>query len=262
MGRPKFLGKSPLSSLQSYILTLLVVLSLAGCSLLERRNKNSEQDSSKEKTPSFVSYEKHKLLKQRYDELAKRYSLLQQELDPAENSRPEILEDLNASSDGRGNREGEDLAETVDVFADQQRQREEKNRPQAPERSSRPSSPKISSENVDSDLIEEHIQILRKVEDRVGQNRFNEALNEIKKIEDSPVRQIRVRAKFNLGEVLFSQEEYDLAMQVYEEIIKEDAFSGVVIKTLGRLIVCSENLKLDKKRDTYYSILHDFFERG
>jgi hypothetical protein len=60
--------------------------------------------------------------------------------------------------------------------------------------------------------------------------------------------------------MLFRQGEFDLSMQVFEEIITKYAFSGVVIKTLGRLIVCSERLKLAKKREQYFSILHDFFE--
>ena len=49
-------------------------------------------------------------------------------------------------------------------------------------------------------------------------------------------------------------------MQIFEEIIEKDAFSGTVIKALGRLIVCSEKLKLEKKKERYYSLLHDFFE--
>ena len=51
-------------------------------------------------------------------------------------------------------------------------------------------------------------------------------------------------------------------MQVYEEILQKDAFSGLVLKTLGRLVVCSTKLKLKKKEEQYYSVLHDFFEQG
>lgn len=253
MERPSLLGKPPLNLIYSCALALFVALSIAGCGMLDKRTQTDKKAQSDDQ--QAVSYEQHELLKQKYEELAKRYSLLQQELESSENSRPNILNDLNETKDQTNDPKTEDLAETVDVFATQQKKRETKSRPVS-------SRPRITSEDIDPDLIEEQIQMIRKIEALVGQNRFNDALNEIKKIEDSPIRQINVRAKFNLGEVLFAQEQYDLAMQIYEEIIKEDAFSGVVIKTLGRLIVCSENLKLDKKRDTYYSILHDFFERG
>ena len=76
------------------------------------------------------------------------------------------------------------------------------------------------------------------------------------------LRQIRVHAKFYIGEILFRQQEYDLAMQVFEEILDKDAFSGIVLKTLGRLVTCSKKLKLKKKKDRYYSMLHDFFGHG
>jgi len=49
-------------------------------------------------------------------------------------------------------------------------------------------------------------------------------------------------------------------MQIFEEIITRDAYSGMVVKTLGRLIVCSEKLGLKAKKDKYFSVMHDFFE--
>ena len=79
-------------------------------------------------------------------------------------------------------------------------------------------------------------------------------------LEKSPVKQLMVWSKYLIGEILFKQNEFDLAMQVFEEIINKHAFSGLVIKSLGRLIVCSEKLKLTKKKEQYYSLLHDFFE--
>ncbi len=81
-------------------------------------------------------------------------------------------------------------------------------------------------------------------------------------LEHSKVRQIAVQAKYYIGMILFKQSEFDLSMQLFEEIIRKDAFSGVVLKALGKLIVCTEKLKLSKKRERYYSMLHDFFEAG
>ena len=103
---------------------------------------------------------------------------------------------------------------------------------------------------------------LREAEGLIERNKFNEGLNKLKAVENSTSRQVRVRAKFLLGEILFKQKEYDLAMQVFEEIISKDAFSGMVLKSLGRLIICCEKLKQEKKQQQYYSILHDFFESG
>ena len=71
--------------------------------------------------------------------------------------------------------------------------------------------------------------------------------------------QVRVRAKYFIGEILFIQEEYDLAMQVFEEIINQHAFSAVIIKSLDRLVECSKKLGLSKKERRYFSILKDIF---
>lgn len=222
-----------------------LVLSLQGCSWLSKRRAAYEQDVAA--ASSNVSQEDYQKLQKRFDELAERYSHLQAEL--ASQSQGEMLTEL-------GKVPAPELAETVDVFAKQESMK------QTPS-STQPQSAGVvvSSNEVDADLIEEHISILRKSQTLISQNRFDEALREIKKIENSPVRQIRVRAKFNLGEILFNQQEFDLALQIYEEIIKQEAFSGIVLKTLGRLIVCTENLKLTQKRDTYFSILNDFFEQ-
>ncbi len=94
----------------------------------------------------------------------------------------------------------------------------------------------------------------------VGQNKFEDALQLLKSLEGSSNNQVAVRTKFWTGEIFFKQGEYDLSMQVYEEVISQHAFSSIVLKALGRLIVCVEKLKLQKKYDLYYSLLHDFFE--
>lgn len=145
-----------------------------------------------------------------------------------------------------------DLAETVDVFE------------QTKGRSSQAALPvkAMSTGEIDGALIEDHITKVRKAEKLVAQNKYDASINLIKELEKSPVRQVVVRAKFLMGEILFGQGEYDLALQVFEEILEKHAFSGLVIKTLGRLIVCSDKLKLAGKQEKYYSILHDFFEQG
>jgi TolA-binding protein len=111
-----------------------------------------------------------------------------------------------------------------------------------------------------TDEIDGQISRLREVQELVKVNKFENALVILKELEASKEKQIVVRAKMMLGELLFNQGEYDLASQVYEEIINKYAFSGFVIKALGKLVVCSEKLKQPEKQAKYYSLLHDFFE--
>lgn len=237
-----------IARLLSIISILAISANLQSCSWLSKRRAAYEQDLAA--SAPGVPREQHEQLQKRFDELSQRYSQLQAELSAQAQPQNEILTEL-------GNVPAPELAETVDVFANAQAKADS-----AP---SVNNAPKVSSSvavtDLDPTLVEEHIEILRNSQALIAQNRFDEALKEIKKIESSPVRQIRVRAKFNLGEILFNQQEYDLALQIYEEVIKQEAFSGIVLKTLGRLIVCTENLKLTQKRDTYFSILNDFFEQ-
>lgn len=111
-----------------------------------------------------------------------------------------------------------------------------------------------------TDEIDDQISRLREVQELVKVNKFEQALVILKELEASKEKQIVVRAKMMLGDLLFNQGEFDLASQVYEEIIGKYAFSGFVLKALGKLVVCSEKLKQPEKQAKYYSLLHDFFE--
>ncbi len=111
-----------------------------------------------------------------------------------------------------------------------------------------------------TDDIDDQISRLREVQELVKVNKFENALMVLKELENSKEKQIVVRAKMMLGDLLFNQGEYDLASQVYEEVITKYAFSGSVLKALGKLAACSEKLKQPEKQAKYYSLLHDFFE--
>ncbi len=162
----------------------------------------------------------------------------------------------SSSTQGQQTGTGKELGETVSTFdGPTEAQAAESPQPEstpAPTDASRPMPPDT--------VIEQQIALLREIEKQIEQKQFVEALDQIKQLEGSPARQIAVRAKYLQGEALFHQEEFDLAMQVYEEIITKHAFSGLVLGALKRLIVCSEKLELEEKRKKYHSILHDFFE--
>lgn len=111
-----------------------------------------------------------------------------------------------------------------------------------------------------TDDVDDQISRLREVQELVKVNKFEAALTILKELENSKEKQIVVRAKIMLGDLLFNQGEYDLASQVYEEVVKKYAFSGFVLKALGKLVACSEKLKQPEKQAKYYSLLHDFFE--
>lgn len=71
---------------------------------------------------------------------------------------------------------------------------------------------------------------------------------------------VKVRARLQIGELLLSRQQYDLALQVFEDIITKNAHSGVVIDALKYAEVCADKLGLAAKKEQYHSMLNDVFE--
>lgn len=237
---------------------VILSISLSSCSWMSKRAalfdesgnvKEATVASTQKANPSAV------VPKEQYDQLLTKYETLLDKIKTAESSANSEI--MNSASAKEGQMIEQlskinppaDLAETVDVFG-----KEGLSNIPADVLDSG-TKPRMS----DSD-VEMQLQNLQKANQLVSENKMDAALILLKDLEESSNKQIRVRAKYYLAEMLFRQNEYDLAMQIYEDIIKNYAFSGLVIKSLGRLIVCTEKLKMDKKRERYYSILHDFFE--
>ena len=248
-----------------YFLSLMSLLSLlASCSLFSSRSQVSESLEKKKLSSTPVSRKQYDGLLSKYDALTKRMRQLEADDDsiivkakPSFNEKKnfdkatDLITKLNSSEQKRPQ-----LIETVDVFAGPDRQLDpEKIQKSIPKKRNRlvTASPRTGD-------IQIEINHLMQAKKFLMRNKLDAALQIFKELELSKHRQVKVRARFFIGEVLFKQGEYDLAMQVFEEIINKFSFSGIILKTLGRLVVCSDKLKLKKKYDLYYSILHDFFE--
>lgn len=238
-----------------------LILLFVSCSWLEKRRALFDEDQSTVSSDSSsASSKKSFVTKAQYDQLMTKYETLLNKVNQAEAKSVEksnmMAKNIPVDSHAKESqmikelskiKPKAELAETVDVFG----------KGGLVDRASlaNTSEPKMSDSQITRQL-----DMLQKANLYVSQNKMDSALILLKELEESPNLQIKVRAKFYLAEMLFRQNEYDLAMQMYEEIIGRYAFSGLVIKSLGRLIVCSEKLKLNKKQEKYYSILHDFFE--
>jgi len=233
------------------ILVTLVLPLLFSCSLFNRSSEvGKEGEAQTVETVPKVQYDQlmtkyEKLLKVVREKESDGEVVVDAEAESGvENKKYPPSDKLSALKDDLVNSNGVALNDTVDVFSDGSGA----NQKIAP------------AANLDSLTVETQIVQLRKALKLVEQKKFNQAIGYLKDLENSSVLQIKVRAKYQVGEMLFFQQEYDLAMQVYEDIIANYAFSGVVLKTLGRLIECSNKLKLGKKQEQYYSVLMKFFE--
>jgi len=211
--------------------------------------------------------------KEQYDELARKYQELlllsknqpstpaplapvpEVAIDPNAQTKPEVASSTNLDPSELVNRIDTAIPDTASIDSVDALNPEVKNDKGPPV----PSSMGIQHVN-NTDDIDEQIARLREVQDLIKVNKFENALTILKELENAKEKQIVVRAKIMLGDLLFNQGEYDLASQVYDEVIKKYAFSGFVLKALGKLVACSEKLKQPEKQAKYYSLLHDFFE--
>lgn len=91
-------------------------------------------------------------------------------------------------------------------------------------------------------------------------NNPGEATKIFQELESKGAPQVKVRAQLQTGELLLSRQQYDLALQVFEDIITKSASSGVVLDALKYAEVCAEKLGLTAKKEQYHSMLNDVFE--
>lgn len=250
-------GGQKVNRLFRLFLLILFILSLTSCSYLSRRMGLSSDDKSKTIKDEFVP-------KSQYDELLGKYEVLLKEKSGngdvekittssliSDSSDMQMKPQAKSDTDLIHQLEDSSLASTVDIFGSN-----EDSQVRKAKISNGPDNNLVNKDNN----IENELLLLAKAKSAADKNEFKKSLGFLTEIENSQNEQIKVRAKFNIADLLFRQQEYDLAMQAYEDIISNYAFSGVAVATLGRLVACAEKLKLSKKRDHYYSLLHDVFQ--
>ncbi|MBF0314437.1 MAG: hypothetical protein HQK50_15935 [Oligoflexia bacterium] len=212
---------------QALLLLLLgsILLLLSGCTLLSRSPKAPKDSDKGNNHKTFNSTEY--VPRSQYEELLSRYRDLQQQ-------------DVPPST-------------TVEIDTDRLSSNNVPMAPLVP----------LNTEEVATTVdVEEGITLLKQAAAFIDDRKFATAINTLKDLEKSSHPYIKVYAKFYIGEVLFQQKEYDLALQTFEEIIQKYAFSSVVLKSLERITLCCQKLDLKEKYEKYNMLLNNFFTIG
>ena len=133
-------------------------------------------------------------------------------------------------------------------------------------------SPNVDSETVNLNPTEAAVPVLSNdgdVESQLSLYRRGmtlkssnpgEATKIFQALETTSEPTVQVRAKLQVGELLLSRQQYDLALQVFEDIIAKYAHSGVVLDALKYAEVCADKLGQTAKKEQYHSMLNDVFE--
>jgi tetratricopeptide (TPR) repeat protein len=221
------------------IASLIFLSSCAWYSDLER-SLVADDEKKMKRTSRTVPREQYDQLLVKYEELSKKYEAASEK---PSNSEGSLVDELQKTqSENFANPSGN--VETVDVFPNQ-----------APV-----VAPVVASSTpivVPAD-IESQLSLYRRGLALKASN-AGEATKIFQQLENQAISPVKARAKFQIGEMLLGRGQYDLALQVFEDIINKNAESGVVLDALKYAVVSAEKLGSAAKRDQYSSMLNDVF---
>ncbi len=221
--------------MKSALIPMFALLVLNSCSWYRDVERSLvEDDEKKAKQSRSVSRSQYDQLLVKYEELSKKYEALKENPNKGQSSLVDELQKTSSENFAQTTPN----AETVDAFPNQQ--------------------VVVASEDLPSDL-ESQLLIFKK---GVGLKESNpgEATKIFQQLETAGTPAIRVRAKLQIGELLYGKGQYDLALQVFEDIINKNAHSGVVLDALKYAVNCSDRLGIQNKKEQYASMLNDVFE--
>lgn len=220
------------SSLIPAIASLLVLSSCSWYRDMERSLiEDDEKQAAKKSVRGPVSREQYDQLLVKYEELSKKYEELKENPNVNKSS---LVDELQKSQSENFANSATSETETVNLFNE-----------------------KSTAEVKGS--IDAQVNLYRRALALKASNP-GEATKLFQQLESEGAPAVSVRAKFQTGELLFSQQQFDLALQVFEDIINKNANSGVVLEALRYASACSDKLGIANKKDQYSSLLKDVFE--
>lgn len=202
------------------------LLLLSSCSWYRDLERSLvEDDEKKMKSSRSVPRAQYDQLLVKYEELSKKYEQLKE--GPA-SGQDSLVDELQRTSSN---------VETVNVFE---------------------GGSQTSPIEVPSD-IESQLSLYRRGL-ALKESNPGEATKIFQQLENQAISPVRARAKFQIGEMLLARGQYDMALQVYEDVINKNAESGIVLDALRGAVVASDKLGIPNKKDQYSSMLNDVFE--
>lgn len=220
------------------LIPLSGLLLLTSCSWYRDLERSLVEDDEKQARRSrTVPREQYDQLLVKYEELSKKYEVLKEK--PA-NSQGSLVDELNKTqSENFAQTSPNAETETVNVFPTDT------------------NAQTVVPVEVPSD-IESQLSLYRRGVSLKATNP-GEATKIFQQLETQAISPVKVRAKYQIGEMLLGRGQYDLALQVFEDIINKHAESGVVLDALRGAVMASEKLGITNKKDQYSSMLNDVF---
>ncbi len=220
----------------------LLLLLGTSCAKLRKLERDLVGADDKEKTsPSDkpVSREQYNQLLVKYEQLSQKYEELKE--NPNANKSSLVDEIDKSQTENFASTTPNVTTETVDVFGGALPAQD-------------------TSKPIDvSDDLESQLGLYRRGL-ALKKSNPGEATKIFQSLETKGAPAVKVRAKLQVGELLLGKQQYDIALQVFEDIISGSAHSGVVLDALRYAVVCAEKLNIPNKKEQYASMLKDVFE--
>lgn len=211
---------------------LLVLSSCAWYRDLERSLvEDEEKQARRSRTVPRAQYDQ---LLVKYEELSKKYEALKEK--PQSSALVDELQRTQGENFAQPS--GNVETETVNLF---------------------PEGEKAAAVDVPQD-VESQLSLYRRGLALKASNP-GEATKIFQQLETKAVSPVQVRAKYQIGEMLLGRGQYDLALQVFEDIIHKYADSGIVLDALRGAVMATEQLGIPNKKEQYASMLNDVFGR-
>jgi tetratricopeptide (TPR) repeat protein len=200
---------------------------------VQRSLVEDDEKNSKGQQRAAVPRAQYDQLLVKYEELSKKYEQLKE--NPGTDST--LLNELQKNQSENFTQGSNVDTETVNLFAD--------------------GSVSGGVASVPSD-IESQISLYRRGLALKASNP-GEATKIFQQLETQAVSPIKARSKYQIGDMLYARGQYDLALQVFEDIINRNADSGVVLDALNGAVLATDKLGIPNKKDQYSSMLNDVF---
>ena len=218
------------------LIPLAMLFAVSSCSWyrdLERSLVEDEEKQARSSRP--VSRAQYDQLLVKYEELSKKYEALKEK--PQSSS---LVDELQKTQSENFATSGNVETETVNLFPTDAGQAS-------------------GSIDVPSD-VESQLSLFRRGLALKTSNP-GESTKIFQQLETKGIPPVKVRSKYQIGEMLLGRGQYDLALQVFEDIITNHADSGIVIDALRGAVMATEQLNIPNKKDQYASMLNDVFGR-
>ena|SRR5690554_230725 len=217
------------------ILSLLSLTLISSCAWYKNLERSLVEDDIRQaKKKQVVPREKYEELLVKYEELSKKYDAL-----TTSETKSSLVDEIQATKTP---------SETIDLFG-------------TPPVEQKPSPAPVAASSVVTapQGLEDEVSLYRRGV-ILRQTNPGEATKVFQQLELKSAPAIKVRAKQQIGEMLFEKKQYDLALQVFEDIISNFSHSGVVLEALKFSVICADKLGIHNKKEQYASILNDVFE--